>query len=463
VISDAGTAAATRADPTALMAVADVVGELTHVVVDDRDREVARARLADTVFATAVGCRTEQGERGAAVSAALYGEDSLASRAFRLSAACRMTEIDDVDLLSCTTPGAMVVPTVLAVLASPEVGARPDLKGVLDAVVVGYEVAIGLGESMVGPTRLATGVWPSLAAGCVTAAVVATLLIGGDREDLEQAAVLAAQQSIHGNPRGSAREHMFAGSVVIGIGSALAVRRGFTTPAASGGGALGRLLTDPVAITPDRRIHRPVVKEFCSARQAMTAVAALREALAGRDLAPAAVERIDVDVPHQYAAMLDKPRVSSRRESVSSVQYQLALAISRPDGLLDVGRADLGAEELAPLMATVRVHGNDELSQRYPQRWPARVRITAGGSTVEVTADVVPGEDDHTLPALVRKTARFPTDLSALGAEIAARVVDAGDAEGLVALARLVVVGDDMHGRQLSPPAGPRSDRGVTA
>jgi len=410
-----------------------LVSDLAGARVDEGDREVALVRLIDTAFATAVGCRTEQGRRSAAVSAALHGVDSLAGRASRLAAACRMTEIDDIDLLSCTTAGAVVVPTVFALLTS--CGSPPPGRAeILDAVVLGYEVAVGLGESMDGPARLAAGVWPTLAAAPVTAAVVATLLVG-ERDDLERAVALAAQQSIHGNPRGTAREHMFAGAVLTGIASALAVRQGYTT-AGSSGDDLGGLLTRGVPTSGSRRIHRPAVKGFCSARQAMTAVAALQEAVRGHRVEPASIGRIDVHVPRQYASMLDKPRVQSRRDSVSSAQYQLALAICRPEGLLNVDRTALRADELAAVMATVQVHRDDELSAQYPERWPARVRVVASGATFEATAEEVPGEDDHSLVALTRKIERFSPETSALGAQITAAATD--ERAGLAALARLL-------------------------
>ena len=138
----------------------------------------------------------------------------------------------------------------------------------------------------------------------------------------------------------------------------------------------------------------------------MTSVAALQQLL--REAPPAGrVERIDVEVPHEYAAMLDKPQVHTRRESVSSVAYQLALVHQRPAGLLDVDRTDLRVAELAPLMALVHVRGADDLSERYPGSWPGRVRLWADGSSTEVTADAVPGEDELTTAALTIKMAEF--------------------------------------------------------
>jgi 2-methylcitrate dehydratase PrpD len=104
--------------PAAQVSVAELVAAVIALPVSDAARAAARARLADTAFATLVGSETAQGRASVNLAAELYGRSSLAAQAFRLSAACRLTEIDDVDLLSCITPGSIVVPTVLAVLSA---------------------------------------------------------------------------------------------------------------------------------------------------------------------------------------------------------------------------------------------------------------------------------------------------------------------------------------------------------
>lgn len=385
---------------------ADVVAALAARPSTAADRELARARIADTALAVTVGLATDQGRGSAAVAERLYGAGSPAARAYRMVAACRMTEIDDVDLVSCTTAGASVVPTALAVLGTMPDPPAPDR--VLDAVVAGYETALGLGEAIAGPTRLPAGIWPSLATGGVTAAVVTTLLLGGDAVDLEQAAVLAAEQSIAGNARGTARESLIAAAVVAGIGAALSVRHGFAVTGSRGGGLLGDLLVAPVGPAAQPRIARPAVKGFCSARQAMGAVAALRSILAAEPIAPAAIDAIEVEVPHEYAAMLSRSQVTGRRDSLSSAAYQLATTVLAPERLLDVERRELGLDgPMSALMDRVSVRGSDELSALYPTRWPARVRVRAGGRTYCGEALDMPAEQDHSRPAVEAKVRRF--------------------------------------------------------
>jgi 2-methylcitrate dehydratase PrpD len=391
--------------PAAQVSVAELVAAVIALPVSDA---AARARLADTAFATLVGSETAQGRATVSLAAELYGRSSLAAQAFRLSAACRLTEIDDVDLLSCVTPGSIVIPTVLAVL-SANPAAAPSLDAVLDTIARGYELALVLGEAMQGPRRLAYGIWPSLAVGGVTAAALTSVLLGASNRDVEAATALAAQQSVSGNPRGNAREIQFATAVTTGIGAALAARHGFSVHGTRGGGAVGDLLVAEVPLAGGaERVFRPAVKSFCSARQAMTSVTALREILRESPLAPGEIERIDVEVPAEYAAMLDKRVVSSRRESLSSAQYQLALAAHEPAGLLDVARDRLRTD--IPFRATmnaVQVAASPELSARYPAQWPARVRLTVGASTYYAQADEVPGEREFSPTALQVKLRNF--------------------------------------------------------
>jgi 2-methylcitrate dehydratase PrpD len=387
--------------PAAQVSVAELVAAVMALPVSDAARAAARARLADTAFAAFVGSETAQGRAGVDLAAELYGPNSLARQAFRLSAACRLTEIDDVDLVSCVTPGSIVVPTVLAVLRV-DPAADPSLEAVLDTIARGYELALVLGEAMQGPRRLAHGIWPSLAISGVTAAALTSALLGASNRDVEAATAMAAQQSVAGNPRGNAREIQFATAVVTGIGAALAVRHGFSAAGTRGAGVVGDLLVAEVPLAGvTERVFRPAVKSFCSARQAMTSVTALREILRESTLAPGEIERIDVEVPTEYAAMLDKRVVASRRESLSSAQYQLALAAHEPAGLLDVARDRLRTDiSFRATMNAVHVVASPELSARYPQQWPARVRLTAGASTYYAKADEVPGERKHSAEAM---------------------------------------------------------------
>src|ERR1700722_9817592 len=62
-------------------------------------------------------------------------------------AAIRSTEIDDIHLTSCTTPGSVIMPTCLAL-------GTPTVSNYFAAVAAGYEVLIRLGRAINGPAIL---------------------------------------------------------------------------------------------------------------------------------------------------------------------------------------------------------------------------------------------------------------------------------------------------------------------
>lgn len=421
-----------------------ISGLLARTVTPDA-RDCARVRLADTVFAGLTGLRTRQGQAVAALAESVYGASgSLAGLLFRTVAAIRLTEIDDVDLPSCTTPGSVVIPVALALAAHGLVADAPGGTGagldrVLDIIAHGYDLVTGLGEAIDGPSRLAEGIWPTLAVAPVAAATTAGLLFGFDETQLAQAATLAGFSRQDGNPRGNARETMLAAAVVSGVQAALSVRHGIAVIAngpevpfarllrASGepGGPAGPAgAAGPPSGNNPSRVGRAAIKHFCSARQVMTAVAAVR-ALARDGHAVALADQIIVEVPPAYARMIDKPAVGSRRESLASAQYQLAAAVLDPGRLLDVDREYLHLEPgFRVVMDRISVRAAEDLRASYPLRWPARVRISVGGHEHDARADIVPDEPECSMPALRRKFAAFLAIPDALDAHLADEIAN---------------------------------------
>jgi 2-methylcitrate dehydratase PrpD len=410
--------------------VTSVVAELLARPVTPHSRDSARVRLADTVFAALIGVRTGQGQASTALAESMYGTSgSLAGMAFRTVAAVRMTEIDDVDLPSCTTPGSVVIPVVLALAAHGLVADASDAPGsgldrVLEVIARGYDLVTGLGEAIDGPSRLAEGIWPTLAVAPVAAATIAGLLLGFDDTRLAQAAVLAGFSRQDGNPRGNARETMLAGSVVAGVQAALSLRHGIAVAARGSEVPFAELLRTVPERGGPAAVDRAAIKHFCSARQVMTAVAAVRE-LTDNGHADGPGAAITVEVPPAYARMIDKPAVVSRRESLASAQYQLAAAVLDPARLLDVGRDDLRLDDaFRAAMGRISVRAAEDLRTSYPRRWPARVRISVGGLDRAALADVVPGEAECSRPALERKFAAFLATSDALDASLAGEVIN---------------------------------------
>ncbi|NNN19762.1 MAG: hypothetical protein HKL84_07915 [Acidimicrobiaceae bacterium] len=373
-------------------------------------------RLRDTALATVLGSRTDQGHSYKSLADAIYGppDISLAGMTFWYVAATRMTEVDDIDLVSCTTPGAIVVPLLLALAQHGYLDGMPQ-EEILDLIVKGYQVVTGLSRAIGGPYLLAEGVWPTLAVGSIAVAAVSGLAMGFDFDDIERAVILASYMSQDSNPRGNSREVILAGTAVAGLEAALAVRHkifvaedGYLAPfhALLEGRRLGRQplsMSDLISFAPPA-VERAAIKHFCSARQVMTAVAASQLLTAGHKFSVSDIDAIQIAVPLAYARMVDRGVVESRRESLSSVQYQIAAALLDPVHLMDVGRRRLRTDtEFIQLMNKVNVQAAPDLDVLYPIAWPARVTFDVAGHRYQHTSDTIPVEDECSLEAVDRK------------------------------------------------------------
>jgi 2-methylcitrate dehydratase PrpD len=140
------------------------------------------------------------------------------------------------------------------------------------------------------------------------------------------------------------------------------------------------------------------IKPFCSAKQAVAAVAALR-AILGRGVAPDSIRSVKVLVPEAYRVMIGHPAsAGNRSSSILSVAYQLAIAAHDPDQLYDVARERIAASgPVVEFAKKVTVAADDKLAAHYPARWPARIEVeTASGTASEEVVDA-PGDPGRPL------------------------------------------------------------------
>lgn len=94
---------------------------LSNGAIESSRRDMA-IHLLDTVSAWIAGRTTREGQqlyqlrRGGQVSLAHFDTSLLDSIALS-TATARLTEVDDMHMASCTAPGAVVIPTALAIAA----------------------------------------------------------------------------------------------------------------------------------------------------------------------------------------------------------------------------------------------------------------------------------------------------------------------------------------------------------
>jgi hypothetical protein len=115
-----------------------------------------KLHIVDTLGARLAGSCTDEGMAIGRLAASM--PDRLAGTVLAGCAQARSTEIDDIHLTSCTTPGSVVVPTALALAAAGELRSVRD---VCAAALAGYEALIRLGYAIDGPASLRKKVWPT--------------------------------------------------------------------------------------------------------------------------------------------------------------------------------------------------------------------------------------------------------------------------------------------------------------
>ena len=155
--------------------------------------DVIDLHVNDTIAAFLTGLRTKDSQ---AILHRYGGSTDRSERAAAVSAIARLSECDDIHLPSCVTPGAVVIPVALAFT-----GDR-DSSDFETAVSAGCAAGLLLGRMMGGAHALARGIWPTLAAAPVMAAVTASVLTTRDPEQLAHALALtlASADGRIGNP-----------------------------------------------------------------------------------------------------------------------------------------------------------------------------------------------------------------------------------------------------------------------
>jgi 2-methylcitrate dehydratase PrpD len=384
---------------TVLSKLAEFVAQADASGLPAAEQSLQRRHVADAVVAAAAGARTGE----AASLAKLMAARALGERIGQRAATIRLSEVDDIHLPSCTTPSAAAVAVALSLAADMQ---RFDPARVASAIWAGTEIMTRMGEAVRGPEILYRGVWPSCFAAPLSAAATAARLRGLDAGQTADALSLALMMSTrgtgrpHGSPSG--RWLMFAVAVSTGLAAADAAASGYRgDPALLDGSAFedtwGFALDRErlAALSPTRSIYPALsMKPFCSAKQSIAAVEALRSILAAGVTADA-IAAVKVRVPKAYLGMISlKAQPGVRTTTLVSAARQLALLARDPARLYDVDRsATVTDPVILAFEARVEIVADDALAQFYPREWPAEVEVTlTDGSTRRERVVAAPGD-----------------------------------------------------------------------
>jgi len=188
-------------------------------------RDALRLHVADTVGAWIAGSATPEGRALLKFGA---NRGAMPDRVAAHCALARLSEIDDIHLVSATTPGALVVPAALTIAASlDQEGAR-----LAEAIAVGYDAMVRLGAAIGGPSILYRGIWPTYLAAPFGVAAVAARLLGLTETQAAHAlgiALVLASPGV-GRPSGTTTSRWLAigNAARNGVTAALSAQNGFT-------------------------------------------------------------------------------------------------------------------------------------------------------------------------------------------------------------------------------------------
>ncbi len=348
-------------------------------------------------------------------------------------ALARLSEIDDIHLVSMVTPGAIVVPAAVTIAAA--LGSDPS--ALAAAVLAGYEIMIRFGRAMNGPAILYRGIWPTYFTTPVGVAAVAARLLALDERESANALALALTRSApgvgHHNAVTTSRWLAVGQAAETGLVAALAARAGFTADVAllDGGFLPGIYHVKPdiaaltAALGDTFALGETSFKPWCAARQTMAATQGLIEIL-GTGVAPDAIREVKAFVLPPHRRMIDHGVVPGDRASfLTSLPYHLAIAALSPDAAFDVGQSPGEMQDtIRAFMGKVSVEPDDALMAHYPLEWPARVEVgTSPGRHVR-TVTRVPGEPLRRFDTTAVKTKFHRFVAPAIGAEAATRVLE---------------------------------------
>lgn len=379
----------------------------------------AKYYFLDWLGSAIAGTRTEPGRivldyarRRAGGRASVIGLDDTRSpevAAFVNGALSHIVEMDDLHRASVIHPATVVVPAALA--CAEQAGATG--RDLLVAIVLGYEVAIRIGEA-VGRSHYER--WHSTGTcGTFGAAAAAGWLLKLDHQQMVWALGNAGSQAAglwQFIADGAMTKHLHAGKAAAnGLMAAELAHSGFTGPREILEGRQGFFSATSQDARPEKvvegladalnhpKIEGVSIKPYASCRHTHSAIDAALRLRKVRTLDPREIATVRIQT---YRAALDvasNPAPSTPYAAKFSIQYCTARALlSGSAGLDDFAIERIQEVGLQAVLARTSVELDEDLDHRYPAEWPTRLVITLlDGATLRELVTLPKGDPENPL------------------------------------------------------------------
>jgi 2-methylcitrate dehydratase PrpD len=389
--------------------------QFEHIPADVVD--AAKLHILDLLGCLLAGSRLEAGRLAYELAVATSGANSISSLVGSerrvsyldavqgMSVAAHCGEMDDIHGGAGTCIGAMIVPALIAMDEKHGLSGRK----FLEATVVGYETIIRIGLAIDAPKLFAHGWWPSTICGAFGVAAAGAKFLDLSFEQTVNALGIASLHSggmiTGGNEGATARHLAFGHAAQNGMLALLAAKQGLTGPKRALEDPRGFCLTLCSAPNWEHlqsfdRFHLPEVayKPYPCARQLHAGVEALLKILRRTSLTPSSIEEIELLLPAQNAAMMNRPSITaSHAATVGSGQYVMAVTALR--GNIDLTSFDgefLNSVEVRELMKKVTISTSGDLDRHYPKYWSGRVAVRVNdGQTYSEEVIIPKGESGN--------------------------------------------------------------------
>jgi len=303
-------------------------------------------------------------------------------------------ELDDTHDPSMSHPGAVVIPTAIAMAA--EVGASTE--AVVGAIAAGYEAMTRVGMAAVADKVIHRGYHPTALFGGFGAAAAAAALMKLDEHGLARAwghvlSLASGSMQFSDEPEGTTIKRLHAGyPAQNGVLAAEMAARGISAPTRALDGKYGflslysdapRLDVLHVAPGASLQIHRISIKPYACCRLFHSLIDGLREVSDGFKLPAERIERIDVSGPE---CMVDQ-HMMRRPTSVMAAQYSMPFIVGATLAYgphrFDAYREDrLGDECILSIVDKVGGTVDREIEANFPAHMGTAVAITLADGSV---------------------------------------------------------------------------------
>ncbi|MHB8566185.1 MAG: MmgE/PrpD family protein [Nitrososphaerales archaeon] len=383
-----------------------VIEELSEFVSNfqlkagDPAEDALRIHLVDTIGAIVAGNQSREGRS----MESIFASSNIMSDIIVRCASTRLTEIDDIHMRSCTTPGSVMVPAMMTLAATTK------KRNLQDSIIIGYELMTRLGSALNGPKIVYDGLWPTYLTASFASAGAASKLYDLETTQITHALAIALAFPIGPIPRIRSKlpSRWFALGLAVqnGVLASLAAKVGFegdTSLLESDSwfkkklGIEFELGTLTQGLGENLGLSRTSLKPHCLAKQATSGLECFKNSL-DSGVKPEKIRSIIVSVPEYYMEMISRmPVKGDRLSSISSLPYRISLLAYKPEKLLDIDHMPLEIpKDQIELSSKINVIVDASLNSYYPDSFPARIKVETECQTFE--AEVIKARGDPEKP-----------------------------------------------------------------